>query len=392
MSSTEARGAARLRGRPDADDPVLMSKVVVPELPGWAVTRPRIEELIAKGARGPLTSVTGPPGAGKTMAIASWAATSTYPCVLAWVTLDDYDNKPRVFWSYVVAALRRAGILVPRVLPGPTREAVEHAFLVRLASVLARPGPARRPGPRRYSPADRSGHLRRPGLRAAERLSRLASGGRLKGGPACCPCTGTGLPGNSRDQGRRPGIQRRRVRPAPGASGDHPFRGGDQGTHRADRRLGGGDTAGRAVVARAPDPEQFVRELEGEDTAITGYLVDEVLNAQPPPVRDMLLRTSILECVNADLASELTGAPSAAHSLAGPRAGERLHPADRARLVPLPCAAGRRSPPQAPDRVRRAGPRLVRTCSAVVPANGMLHEAVRYAPNPATGRSRLEWS
>jgi len=121
MTGTDGPGAVRLRGRAKTDDPVLMSKVTVPEVPGWAVTRPRIERLIAEGARGSLTSVTGPPGAGKTMAIASWAAASTYPCTLAWVTLDDYDNKPRVFWSYVVAALRRPGLTVPQVLPGPTR-------------------------------------------------------------------------------------------------------------------------------------------------------------------------------------------------------------------------------------------------------------------------------
>ena len=44
------------------------------------------------------------------MAIASWAAVSSYPCALVWITLDDYDNQPSVFWSYVVAALRRAGV------------------------------------------------------------------------------------------------------------------------------------------------------------------------------------------------------------------------------------------------------------------------------------------
>jgi ATP/maltotriose-dependent transcriptional regulator MalT len=44
-----------------------------------------------------------------------------------------------------------------------------------------------------------------------------------------------------------------------------------------------------------PDPEQFVKELQAGDSAITSYLVEEVLNAQPAPVRDMLLRTSILD-------------------------------------------------------------------------------------------------
>ena len=110
-------------------------------MPSWAVRRPNIDMLIAAGAQGPLTTVTGPAGSGKTMAIASWAAARAQPATLVWVTLDDYDNKPRVFWSYVVAALRRAGVTVPQVLPGPTREAVEHTFLVRLASVLAAQDP-----------------------------------------------------------------------------------------------------------------------------------------------------------------------------------------------------------------------------------------------------------
>ena len=54
-----------------------------------------------------------------------------------------------------------------------------------------------------------------------------------------------------------------------------------------------------------PDPEQFVKELDAEDSAITAYLVEEVLNAQPSAVRDLLLRTSILDCVNTGLAGEL---------------------------------------------------------------------------------------
>ena len=91
--------------------------------------------------RGPLTTVTGPPGSGKTMAIASWAATSADPGPLAWVTLDDYDNRPRVFWSYVVAALRRAGVAVPPVSPAADGGTADHVFLLRLASVLAAQDP-----------------------------------------------------------------------------------------------------------------------------------------------------------------------------------------------------------------------------------------------------------
>ena len=43
-----------------------------------------------------------------------------------------------------------------------------------------------------------------------------------------------------------------------------------------------------------------------------GYLVDEVLDVQPPGVREVLLSTSILELVSADAAVDLTGDEQAA--------------------------------------------------------------------------------
>lgn len=91
------------------DDPFLAIKLTVPALPDWVVARQRIERRIAAGALGPLTVITGPPGAGKTIAAASWATASSRVNPTAWVTLDEYDNGPRVFWTYLVEALRHAG-------------------------------------------------------------------------------------------------------------------------------------------------------------------------------------------------------------------------------------------------------------------------------------------
>ena len=56
-----------------------------------------------------------------------------------------------------------------------------------------------------------------------------------------------------------------------------------------------------------PDPDQFVKELITEDSALTAYLVEEVLNSQPPEVQEVLLSTSILEQVSSAAASELVG-------------------------------------------------------------------------------------
>src|ERR1700722_9335261 len=141
-SGLSARAAARTRGLAAvADDPVLISKITVPGMPSWAVRRPNIDMLIAAGAQGPLTPVTGPAGSGKTMAIASWAAARAQLATLVWVTLDDYDNRPKVFWSYVVAALRQAGLAVPPVSSAAGRGPADHVFLLRLASVLAAQDP-----------------------------------------------------------------------------------------------------------------------------------------------------------------------------------------------------------------------------------------------------------
>ena len=91
--------ANRTRRSPaPAGHPVLASKITVPGAPEWAVPRPRVTKLIADGTRWcPLTVLTGPAGAGKTMAVALWAAAE--PGTVAWVTVDEYDNRPGLFWS-----------------------------------------------------------------------------------------------------------------------------------------------------------------------------------------------------------------------------------------------------------------------------------------------------
>ena len=379
ISTPDAMGAARVRERGDADDPVLASKITMPELPDWAVTRPRIDKLLAEGAGGPLTSVTGPPGAGKTMAIAAWAASTSYRCTLAWLNIDDYDNRPRVFWSYVVAALRRSGRTVPRVMPGPGRAAVDHQFLVRLASVLAAQDP--------------------PVVLVLDDLHLLTEPVILDGlGYVLRNATpGLHLMVASRVDPMLP-LHRYRLagQLTEIRADDLAFSVQESGVLLAHHgvtlpasvleRITGrteGWAAGMRLAALTlqghPDPGQFVKELENGDSAITSYLVDEVLNAQPAPVRDMLLRTSILDSLSVDLASELTDDPKAAEALpALVRANAFVRPLGhgwyryhslfgavlRLKLM-IECRG------QVPDLYRRAAGWCQRS--------GRLGEAVRYA-------------
>jgi LuxR family transcriptional regulator, maltose regulon positive regulatory protein len=60
-------------------------------------------------------------------------------------------------------------------------------------------------------------------------------------------------------------------------------------------------------LAGHPDPERFVTEFSGSDRTVAEYLIAEMLERQPPDVQDLLLRTSLLDRVNGELADLLAG-------------------------------------------------------------------------------------
>jgi LuxR family maltose regulon positive regulatory protein len=61
-------------------------------------------------------------------------------------------------------------------------------------------------------------------------------------------------------------------------------------------------------LAGHPDPERFVAEFSGSDRTVAEYLMAEMLDRQPAGVQRLLLRTSLLDRVNGELADLLTGA------------------------------------------------------------------------------------
>jgi LuxR family maltose regulon positive regulatory protein len=60
-------------------------------------------------------------------------------------------------------------------------------------------------------------------------------------------------------------------------------------------------------LAGHPEPERFANEFSGSERTVAEYLLAEVLDRQPEAVRRLLLRTSILDSVNGELADVLTG-------------------------------------------------------------------------------------
>jgi LuxR family maltose regulon positive regulatory protein len=71
-------------------------------------------------------------------------------------------------------------------------------------------------------------------------------------------------------------------------------------------------------LAGHPDPERFVAEFSGSDRTVAEYLMAEMLERQPPEVQGLLLRTSVLDRVNGELADLLTGAMGSERILLDP--------------------------------------------------------------------------
>ncbi len=308
MAVRVARQVAACGGRPavSAGVPIVAAKITAPGVPGWVVPRPRITRLIAQGSRWcPLTVVIAPAGAGKTTALALWAAAGPGP--VAWVRLDEFDNRPGVLWAYIVAALRGSGVTVPTAWPAAWGREAGHAFLLGLAAALAAQDP--------------------PVTLVLDDLHLLTDPGVLDGLDYVLRNAGPGLRlvVSARMDPLLP-LHRYRLagQLAEIRTGDLAFTVAEAGLllarhghtltagslERLTRRTGGWAAGLRLAaisIGTHPDPGQFAEELITDDSALTGYLVQEVLGTQPPAVRDVLLNTSILEQVSAQAARELTG-------------------------------------------------------------------------------------
>jgi len=86
--------------------PLLETKLHVPRWRRSLVARPRLGERLTRGAESALTLVSAPAGFGKTTLLAEWLAVAAADGrSVAWLSLDQGDNDPALFWTYLVAAL-----------------------------------------------------------------------------------------------------------------------------------------------------------------------------------------------------------------------------------------------------------------------------------------------
>src|ERR687893_756199 len=84
--------------------PVLATKLYAPLSQPGVVPRPRLTEWLNEGLHRKLTLISAPAGSGKTTLVGEWVAGVERPA--AWLSLDEGDNDPTRFLTYLVAALQ----------------------------------------------------------------------------------------------------------------------------------------------------------------------------------------------------------------------------------------------------------------------------------------------
>jgi LuxR family transcriptional regulator, maltose regulon positive regulatory protein len=298
-------------------DPLLESKLAVPDAPPFTVDRPRLRDLLTRAVRNPMTVVTGPPGSGKTQLAASWVASGAAPGPVVWMTLEDDDNDPAVFWPHLAEGLRRGGVpLSPLIDEAARTGAFDRPLLARLAADLAtgdEPVVLILDSVSVLADRHLAGELDALLRHAAQHL-RIVLVGRWD-----------------------PPLPLYRYRLA-GTLGE--IRGDDLAFTEAEAAtlLAGhgielpewamsslverteGWAAGLRLFALAMQgsahAEDLVATIAGDDANLAEYFLGEVLAAQSPEIRDFLLRTSIVDAFTAELAEALIEDGDARHIIA----------------------------------------------------------------------------
>ena len=308
-----------------APSPLLVAKLSPPTVRTPVIRRPRLLDLVSRGVEGPLTVVTGPAGSGKSLLLASWTSVGAAPGPVAWLNLDDVDDQPGVFWTYAVAALRRAGVALPDDVGQPMRpDEIDRPFLARVADGLA------------------GGH--RPVVLVLDQFDVITEAGIKQGlefvlrnaspwlrvvllsrETAPLPLHRFELRGElTRLDGAELAFS---AEEAEALLRQHGVRLPDPALTRLLDQVGGWAAALRlsaVAMQRRAAPEEFVAALPGSDATLTAFLLQEVLGSQSEEVRQFLLRTSIVEAVSPDLADVLADRRDAAVLLPALHAGNLL--------------------------------------------------------------------
>ncbi|MDA0164365.1 LuxR C-terminal-related transcriptional regulator [Solirubrobacter ginsenosidimutans] len=244
-----------------------------------------------------VTIISAPPGSGKTSLLRAWAERATTVRHVTFVSVDRDQQDAQQFWCTVLDALapethhapldadqlvelivsELAGHVDPVLLIDDLHELRSADALRQLEQVLAvLPSSARVVLSSRRDPA-----IRLHQLRLADEIAEI----------------------------RAADLQftERETRELLASAEVSLSDGGASALHQRTEGWAAGLRLAVISLNGHADPERFVAEFSGTDRAIGEYLMAEMLERQPSEVQRMLLRTSLVERLNGELADLLTG-------------------------------------------------------------------------------------
>ncbi|MBV8710585.1 MAG: AAA family ATPase, partial [Solirubrobacterales bacterium] len=367
----------------NACERVLRALVTSTVMSNGLVARPALVERLESGAAGgPVTVVAAAAGSGKTVLVRSWLEGRGGAQPAAWVSVERGERDAQRFWSEVVGELQAAtpaDVTIGELVPTPDFDG--EIVVKRLVSELA----------------SAAGLV----VLVIDDVHEIAASEILEQLTYLLdhlPSTVHVVLITRRDL--QLGLHRRRLDGGLTEirSADLQFTLGesqemlsafgitlsDAGLHRLHQRTEGwvaGLRLAAVALASHSDPERFVEEFSGSERTVAEYLMAEVLDSQPPVVRRLLVRTSLLDRVNGPLGDLLTGGSGTErHLQALADAGGFVRAVDAKQtwfrfhhlLADLLVAELRRSEPDEIPRIHQAAARWYAE-------NGHVIEAIRHA-------------
>ena len=291
---------------------ILATKLHFPQVRSNLVLRPRLVKILDKGLHGPLTLISAPAGSGKTTLMAEWRANADRSLPMAWLSLDPMDNDPLRFLTYLTASLESASPALTRSITPLLQSPQPPPPEIMVVSVLEALGALTSD----LVLALDDYHVI-ANIAIHETLNKLLEYLPPAFHLAILTRADPPLP-----------LARLRVRNQLTEIRVDDLRftvdearmflsqtmglslSGEQIASleaRTEGWIAGLQLAALSMQARG-DADDFVTAFTGSHHFVLDYLVEEVLASQPEPTRDFLLKTSILERMNAPLCNALTGA------------------------------------------------------------------------------------
>ena len=290
---------------------LVQTKLYVPRPRRSVVARPRLGGRLSRGSDARLTLISAPAGFGKTTLLTAWlAAAATENRAVAWLSLDESDRQPATFWTYLITALQTAGPGIGAdALPllqsaQPPIETVLAAVLNELAAV-----------PNDIDLVLDDYHLvDGPDLRVGMvfLLEHLPPHVHVVISSRADPL----LPlARLRARGELVEVRAADLRFTPDevAAYLNDVTGLDLSPEniaalegRTEGWIAALQLAALSMQGRA-DIGAFIAGFAGDDRYIVDYLVEEVLQAQPDPVREFLMYTAVLDRLTGPLCDTVTG-------------------------------------------------------------------------------------